>query len=61
MKIHLRQRKLRKKGWKGLYLEYYKGSTVDNNGKRRVHRDTEQLNLYIHDKPRTREERDHNR
>lgn len=50
MKITLKERKLQN-DLKSLYIEYYKGSTTDENGKRTHLRDFEFLNLYLHSKP----------
>ncbi len=52
MKIHLRQRKQSKSGSISLYLEIYKGTSTTSDGKVKVLRDYEYLNLYLVDKPR---------
>ncbi|MFH4968295.1 site-specific integrase [Gaetbulibacter sp. M240] len=50
MKISLKQKKL-KNGLVSLYLEFYKGSYVDKNGKRKHQREFEYLELYISQNP----------
>ncbi|MGY3055656.1 hypothetical protein ACVWYG_003877 [Pedobacter sp. UYEF25] len=52
MKILLKERKL-KDNKISLYLEYYKGSTTDKDGKRAHMRDTEFLQLYLVANPKT--------
>jgi integrase len=59
--VHLRKRKQGKSGRISLYLEYYKGAVPGPDGKVRVLRDYEYLNLYLDDKPRTSAEKEHNR
>ncbi len=61
MKIHLRQRKQTKKGNISLYLEIYKGTTKNANGKIVGNRDYEYLDLYLVDKPRTPIDKQHNK
>jgi len=46
MKIKLKQKKL-KSGLKSLYIEYYNGSYIDTNGKKKHNRQFEYLKLYI--------------
>ena len=53
MKVHLRQKKQGKQGSISLYLEIYKGSKKTPDGKVKVLRDYEMLNLYLLDKPRS--------
>lgn len=50
MKISLKQKKLTS-GKLSLYIEYYKGSTIDRNGKKVHSRDFEYLKLYLHTNP----------
>lgn len=52
MKVHLRKRKQTKDGSTSLYLEIYKGTTTTPEGKTKVLRDYEYLNLYLFDKAR---------
>lgn len=52
MKVHLRKRKQTKQGSISLYLEIYKGTTTTPDGKTKVLRDYEYLNLYLIDKAR---------
>ncbi len=61
MKVHLRQRKQSKKGKVSLYLEIYKGTTQNANGKIVGIRDYEYLELYLIDKPRTPIDKRHNK
>lgn len=61
MKVHLRQKKLKNKGLISLYLEYYKGSYKDENGKVKTNREFEFLDIYLKEKPRTIEERERNK
>ena len=56
MKIHLRKKKL-KSGKISLYLEYYKGNSKTPDGKRKILRDFEYLDLYLFPNPETLEER----
>ncbi len=51
MTITLKQKK-NKDGMLSLYLEYYQGSTIDNEGKRKHIRRFEYLKLYIHSDPK---------
>lgn len=48
MKISLKQKKL-KSGLKSLYIEYYKGSFINNEGKKKHNREFEYLKLYINE------------
>lgn len=52
IKITLKQ-KLLADGRVSLYLEFYKGSTTDNNGKRTHLRDFEYLKMYLFGNPKT--------
>jgi len=61
MNVLLRERKQGKKGQKSLYLEFYKGTTTTPDGKTKILRDYEYLNLYLIDKPATVTERKANK
>lgn len=61
MKVHLRQRKQTTNGSVSLYLELYKGSVKTENGKIRIDREYEYLDLYLIDKPKTAAEKQHNK
>jgi integrase len=61
MKVHLRQRKQTKKGTISLYLEMYKGTTKNAEGKIVGVRDYEYLNLYLIDKPKNPIEKQNNK
>jgi integrase/recombinase XerD len=61
MKVKLKRRKQSKKGNISLYLEIYKGSYVNSEGKRILDRDYEYLNLYLIDKPKTNVDKDYNK
>ena len=61
MKMHLRQRKQTKSGKISLFLEIYKGATTNSDGKIRILRDYEYLNLYLIDKPKTTVDKQHNK
>ena len=52
MKISLKKKKL-KSGKISLYLEYYKGSYKDNDGKEKHNREFEYLKLYLEPNPMT--------
>ena len=60
MKITLKKKKL-KNGKFSLYLEYYKGSQLDKDGKRIHIRDFEYLKLYLHQNPLTASEKKENK
>ncbi|WP_437372203.1 phage integrase SAM-like domain-containing protein [Maribacter litoralis] len=60
MKIHLRKKKL-KSGKISLYLEYYKGNSKTPDGKRKILRDFEYLDLYLFPNPETPEEKKKNK
>ncbi|MCK0147617.1 site-specific integrase [Arenibacter sp. F26102] len=59
MKIHLRKKKL-KSGMTSLYIEYYKGHTTTPEGKSKILRDFEYLELYLTTDPKTAAERKKN-
>lgn len=59
MKISLRKKKL-KSGKISLYLEYYKGSYKDENGKEKHNREFEYLKLYLEGDPKTSREKSEN-
>ena len=61
MRVHLRQRKQTREGRISLYLEIYKGTTTTADGKTRVLRDYEYLNLYLIDKARNPIDKQHNK
>ncbi len=61
MKVRLKKRKQSKKGKISLYLEIYKGSYVNSEGKRIFDRKYEYLNLYLIDKPKTNVDKDSNK
>ncbi|WP_198537326.1 hypothetical protein [Capnocytophaga canimorsus] len=56
MKISLFQRKS-KDGKVSLFIEYYRGSEVGKDGKRRHLREYENLKLYLHSNPNSKEEK----
>lgn len=60
MKAHLRKKKL-KSGMTSLYIEYYKGHTITLNGKSKILRDFEYLELYLTTEPKTVEEKRKNK
>lgn len=60
MKITLKEKKL-SNGMISLYIEYYKGSTTDMNGKRSHIRDFEFLKIYLHQNPKDAVERKENK
>jgi integrase len=60
MNITLKKKKLQN-GKFSLYLEYYKGSTVDANGKRIHRRDFEYLKQYPYQDPKTASEKKENK
>lgn len=61
MKVHLRKRKQTKDGNISLYLEIYKGTTTTQDGKTKILRDYEYLNLYLIDKARNPIDKQHNK
>ena len=60
MKITLKKKKLKNDKY-SLYLEYYKGSQLDKDGKRIHIRDFEYLKLYLHQIPLTAAEKKENK
>lgn len=60
MKITLKKKKLKNDKY-SLYLEYYKGSQLDKDGKRIHIRDFEYLKLYLHQNPLTAAEKKENK
>lgn len=60
MKISLHQRKL-KDGRISLSIEYYRGSELNSEGKRRHLRDFENLKMYLHSSPKTAKEKIENK
>ena len=52
MQITLKEKPL-KSGKTSLYIEYYKGSTMNEKGKRVHLREVEYLKLYLNDNPET--------
>ena len=60
MKISLKQKVL-KDGMISLYLEFYKGSTLSADGKRKHIRDFEYLQIYLHENPKTALEKRENK
>lgn len=60
MKIALKEKKL-KNGMTSLYIESYKGSSSDENGKRVHLRDFKYLNLYQYPNPKTAIEKKNNK
>ena len=60
MKITLKQKKL-KDGRLSLYIEYYKGSSTDVNGKRIHLRDFEYLKMYLLPDPKEKSEKQKNK
>ncbi|WP_431158032.1 phage integrase SAM-like domain-containing protein [Winogradskyella poriferorum] len=61
MKVHLRKRKQTKKGKISLYLEIYKGTSKTPEGKIKLLRKYEYLDLYLIDKPKTLVEKQANK
>ncbi|MGV8963340.1 MAG: tyrosine-type recombinase/integrase [Candidatus Saccharimonadaceae bacterium] len=60
MKIALKEKKL-KNGMSSLYIESYKGSSTDENGKRIHLREFKYLNLYQYPNPKTASEKKNNK
>ena len=60
MKITLKKRKL-KNGKLSLYLEYYKGYSIDSDGKKKHSRDFEYLKLYLYQDPNNSTEKKENK
>jgi integrase/recombinase XerD len=61
MKIHLRQRKQTKDGSISLFLEIYRGTSTTPDGKVKINRSYEYLNLYLIEKPKSPAEKQHNK
>lgn len=60
MQISLKRKKLKNDKY-SLYIEYYKGSQLDKDGKRIHNRDFEYLKLYPHQNPKTASEKKENK
>ena len=60
MKVHLRQRLQKKSKKISLFLEYYKGASIDSKGRKTYKRDYEYLDLFLHIKPKTTIEKQEN-
>lgn len=60
MQISLKRKKLKNDKF-SLYIEYYKGSQLDKDGKRIHNRDFEYLKLYPHQNPKTASEKKENK
>ncbi|WP_444647703.1 site-specific integrase [Flavobacterium columnare] len=60
MKITLKKKKINNDKL-SLYIEYYKGSQLDKDGKRIHIRDFEYLKLYLHQNPKTASEKKENK
>ncbi|MEC4048691.1 hypothetical protein OX284_004555 [Flavobacterium sp. SUN046] len=60
MKITLKKKKINNDKL-SLYIEYYKGSQLDKDGKRIHIRDFEYLKLYLHQNPKTAAEKKENK
>ena len=61
MKVSIEKRTADVEGKRALRLVYYFGVTTDEEGKSSKKRSREPLNLFIYDKPRTPEQRAHNK
>lgn len=61
MKVHLRQRKQSKNGSISLYLEIYKGTQRQPNGKNKNIKDYKYLNLYLKENPKNPNDKQHNK
>ena len=61
MKVHLRKRQHTKTGSISLFLEIYKGTSTSPDGKTKIIRDYEYLNLYLIDKPKSPFDKQHNK
>jgi hypothetical protein len=61
MTINLRKRKQGKSNKVALYLDIYKGRSIDANGKVKYHRIYEHLNMFIYDKPKNDSDKLHNK
>lgn len=60
MKISLKKKKL-KTGKYSLFIEYYKGTIIDKNGKTKHDREFEYLKQYLTIDPKTKKEKDDNK
>ena len=60
MKISLYKRKL-KDGKTSLFIEYYKGSVINSDGKRKHLREYENLQIYLYTTPKTPKEKSDNK
>ncbi len=60
MKISLKKKKLAS-GKLSLYIEYYKGSHIDNNGIKKHNRDFEYLKMYLNGDPKSPKEKKENK
>lgn len=60
MKISLKKKKL-SSGKLSLYIEYYKGSYIDTNGKKKHNRDFEYLKRYLHSDPKSPKDKKENK
>lgn len=60
MKISIYKRKLAD-GRESIFIEYYKGSVISKDGKRKHLRDYENLQLYLHKNPKTQVEKNENK
>ncbi|RNL95200.1 site-specific integrase [Sinomicrobium pectinilyticum] len=60
MKISLKRKKLNS-GKISLYIEYYKGSYIDNDGRKKHLREFEYLKQHLHQDPKTAEEKRENK
>jgi len=61
MKVHLRRRKQTKDGKISLFLEIYKGTSKKPDGKVKINRKYEYLNIYLFDKAKSSAEKQHNK
>ena len=60
MKITLKKKKI-SGGKISLFIEYYKGKTIDSNGKSKHNREFEYLKMYLIEKPKTTAEKQQNK
>ena len=61
MKVHLRKKKKSNSGKLSLFIEVYKGQFKDEIGKIKNERDYLFLDLYVFEKPKTKDEKEHNK
>lgn len=61
MNVFLRKRNLKNSPKASLYLEIYKGYTKDESGRKRNLKEYETLDLFVHIKPKTPKEKQHNK